>query len=59
MSARQFQNGQFVGATKGKEMAGEKFHAQTMWHWVAWSPGGKKGYDFMRQQDEARVDWRR
>jgi hypothetical protein len=30
-----------------------------MWDWMTWSPGGKKGYDFMRPQDEARVDRRR
>ncbi|MGH9739044.1 MAG: DUF499 domain-containing protein [Candidatus Acidiferrales bacterium] len=48
-------DGQFFDATKGKEIPGEKFRAQTMWGWIAWSLGGKKGYEFMRQQDEARV----
>lgn len=48
-------DGQFFDATKGKEIPGEKFRAQTMWGWIAWSLGGKKGYEVMRQQDEARV----
>jgi hypothetical protein len=48
-------DGQFFDATKGKEIPGEKFRAQTMWGWLAWSLGGKKGYEMMRQQDEARV----
>lgn len=48
-------DGQFFDATKGKEIPGEKFRAQTMWGWIAWSLGGKKGYEIMRQQDEARV----
>ena len=48
-------DGQFFDATKGKEMPGEKFRAQTMWGWIAWSLGGKKGYEIMRKQDEARV----
>lgn len=48
-------DGQFFDATKGKEIPGEKFRAQTMWGWIAWSLGGKKGYELMRQQDEARV----
>ncbi len=26
-----------------------------MWGWIAWSLGGKKGYDVLRAQDEARV----
>ena len=47
-------DGQFFDATKGKEIPGEKFRAQTMWGWIAWSLGGKKGYEIMRQQDEAR-----
>lgn len=48
-------DGQFFDPTKGKEIPGEKFRAQTMWGWIAWSLGGKKGYEIMRQQDEARV----
>jgi hypothetical protein len=48
-------DGQFFDATKGKEIPGEKFRAQTMWGWIAWSLGGKKGYEIMRTQDEARV----
>jgi len=48
-------DGSFFDATKGKEIPGEKFRAQTMWGWIAWSLGGKKGYEIMRQQDEARV----
>jgi len=26
-----------------------------MWGWIAWSLGGKKGYEMLREQDEARV----
>jgi hypothetical protein len=48
-------DGSFFDATKGKEVLGEKFRAQTMWGWIAWSVGGKKGYEIMRPQDEARV----
>jgi hypothetical protein len=48
-------DGQFFDGTKGKEIPGEKLRAQTMWGWIAWSLGGKKGYEIMRQQDEARV----
>jgi hypothetical protein len=48
-------DGSFFDATKGKEVPGEKFRAQTMWGWIAWSLGGMKGYEIMRKQDEARV----
>ena len=48
-------DGQFFDATKGKEVPGEKFRTQTMWGWIAWSLGGKKGYEMMREQDETRV----
>jgi uncharacterized protein DUF499 len=48
-------DGSFFDATKGKEIPGEKVRAQTMWGWIAWSLGGKKGYEIMRKQDEARV----
>ena len=36
-------DGQFFDATKGKEIPSEKFRAQTMWGWIAWSLGGKTG----------------
>jgi Protein of unknown function (DUF499) len=48
-------DGGFFDATKGKDIPGEKLRAQTMWGWIAWSLGGKKGYEMLRQQDEARV----
>ena len=48
-------DGQFFDATNGKEVPGEKFRAQTMWGWIAWSLGGMKGYEIMRKQDETRV----
>ena len=48
-------DGSFFDATKGKEIPGEKLRAQTIWGWIAWSLGGKKGYEIMRKQDEARV----
>jgi hypothetical protein len=48
-------DGQFFDATKGKEVPGEKFRAQTMWGWIAWALGGKKGYEIMGKQDETRV----
>src|SRR5271157_518646 len=48
-------DGQFFDATNGKEVPGEKFRAQTMWGWIAWSLGGKKGYELLRKQDESRV----
>ncbi|MBI2988835.1 MAG: DUF499 domain-containing protein [Deltaproteobacteria bacterium] len=48
-------DGQFFDATKGKTIPGETFRARTMWGWVAWSLGGKKGYEVLRAQDEARV----
>jgi hypothetical protein len=48
-------DGQFFDATTGKAIPGEKFRARTMWGWIAWSLGGKKGYDLLRAQDEARV----
>ena len=28
---------------------------RTMWGWIAWSLGRKKGYDMRQAQDEARV----
>ncbi|MGO9271901.1 MAG: DUF499 domain-containing protein [Terriglobia bacterium] len=48
-------DGSFFDATNGKEVPGEKFRAQTMWGWIAWSLGGMKGYEILRKQDEARV----
>ena len=48
-------DGQFFDATNGKAIPGEKFRARTMWGWIAWSLGGKKGYELLRGQDEARV----
>jgi hypothetical protein len=48
-------DGQFFDATNGKIIPGEKSRARTMWGWVAWSLGGKKGYELLRAQDEARV----
>ena len=48
-------DGQFFDAMNGKKMPGTDEHAQTMWGWVAWSLGGKKGYDVLRSQDKGRV----
>ncbi|HZR65129.1 MAG TPA: DUF499 domain-containing protein [Terriglobales bacterium] len=48
-------DGGFFDATKGKDIPGEKLRVQTMWGWIALSLGGKKGYEILRQQDEARV----
>jgi hypothetical protein len=48
-------DGQFFDATNGKAIPGEKFRARTMWGWIAWSLGGKKGYEVLRTQDETRV----
>jgi hypothetical protein len=48
-------DGQFFDATNGKAIPGEKFRARTLWGWIAWSLGGKKGYELLRAQDEARV----
>jgi hypothetical protein len=48
-------DGQFFGATSGKEIPGEPFHARTLWGWIAWSLGGRKGYNLLREQDEARI----
>ena len=31
------------------------FRARTMWGWIAWSLGGKEGYEILRSQDECRV----
>ncbi len=48
-------DGQFFGATSGKAIPGESFSARTLWGWIAWSLGGRKGYELLREQDEARV----
>ena len=48
-------DGQFFDATNGKQIPGEAFRAQTMWGWIAWSLGGKKGYELLKAQDQARV----
>jgi hypothetical protein len=48
-------DGQFFDATNGKAIPGETFRARTMWGWIARSLGGRKGYELLRGQDEARV----
>lgn len=48
-------DGQYFDATTGKQVPGESFRAHTMWGWIAWSLGGRVGYDLLREQDEARV----
>jgi len=48
-------DGQFFDATKGKKIPGENFSARTMWGWIAWSLAGRKGYELLKAQDEARV----
>lgn len=48
-------DGQFFDATNGKAIPGEKFRARTIWGWIAWSLGGKKGYELLRAQDEGRI----
>ncbi len=48
-------DGQFFDASNGKAIPGEDFRARTMWGWIAWSLGGKKGYEHFRSQDENRV----
>src|SRR2546426_8466175 len=40
-------DGQFFDATNGKAIPGEKFRARTLWGWIAWSLGGKKGYEIL------------
>jgi Protein of unknown function (DUF499) len=48
-------DGQFFGATSGKAIPGKSFHARTLWGWIAWSLGGQKGFELLREQDEARI----
>jgi len=48
-------DGQFFDASNGKVIPGQEFRARTMWGWIAWCLGGKKGYDYLKTQDENRV----
>ncbi len=48
-------DGQFFDPTNGKPMPGDDSAAKTVWGWVAWSLGGRAGYELVRAQDEARV----
>ena len=48
-------DGQFFDATNGKAIPGQDFRARTVWGWIAWSLGGKEGYEVLRSQDECRV----
>src|SRR4030042_1446373 len=48
-------DGQFFDATNGKKIPGTEKHARTMWGWIAWSLGGKDGYEILREQDQTRV----
>lgn len=48
-------DGQFFSAVGGKEMAGTKLRAKTMWGWIAWSLGKEAGYELMRAADDAQV----
>ena len=48
-------DGQFFDATKGKKMHGKDEYARTVWGWIAWSLGGKDGYEMFREQDQSRV----
>ena len=48
-------DGQFFDATNGKMSPGDAVRCQTMWGWIAFSLGGKKAYELLRKQDEARV----
>lgn len=48
-------DGQFFDPTNGKPMPGDDAAARTVWGWVAWSLGGREGYELVRAQDEARV----
>ena len=46
-------DGQFFNAQKGKEFDG--IQSQTLWGWIALKLGGKKGYELLKENDEARV----
>jgi len=48
-------DGQFFDATNGKKMPGTEKYARTVWGWIAWSLGGKDGYEILREQDQTRV----
>ncbi len=48
-------DGQFFDATTGKRATAEDFTAKTAWGWIAWTLGGREGYEIVRRQDEARV----
>ena len=48
-------DGQFFDVAVGKRVPKEGFSVQTIWGWIAWAIGGRKGYEMVRQQDEQRV----
>ena len=48
-------DGQFFDVAVGKQVPQEGFAVQTIWGWIAWALGGRKGYELVRQQDEQRV----
>jgi len=48
-------DGQFFDASNGKAVPGEAFRIRTMWGWMAWSLGGREGYEQLKTQDESRV----
>jgi predicted AAA+ superfamily ATPase len=48
-------DGQFFDATNGKAIPGRNFRVRTLWGWIAWSLGDRKGYELLRSQDEGRI----
>ena len=48
-------DGQFFDPTNGKRVPGADLTARTLWGWIGWALGGRRGYDLVRAQDEARV----
>lgn len=48
-------DGQFFDSVIGKTPPGTELRIRTMWGWIAWSLGKKRGYELLRQQDESRV----
>ena len=48
-------DGQFFDVAVGKQVPKEDFAVQTIWGWIAWALGGRKGYELVRLQDEQRV----
>lgn len=48
-------DGQFFDVAVGKQVPKEGFAVQTIWGWIAWALGGRKGYELVRRQDEQRV----